>query len=225
MKRFVPALAAAFIATIGAGSAAHAAVSVIDFSGATKGPVSYSGGTNLFGSTTLDLSMATLGVTSVGTDDNASGASIGTAVTISPMVINYGSGPGPNPVSITKTWTGAFGTFTEDLSSADIIRTSTPPGPPGAENTIIIELFGKVFGPTGSPFDGTPAEMILTASQVAGPGVGHAVGVEFTNYASVGSNSDTVPEPSTWVMMALGFAGLGYAAVRRRAKNRSALAI
>jgi PEP-CTERM motif-containing protein len=29
----------------------------------------------------------------------------------------------------------------------------------------------------------------------------------------------TVPEPSTWAMMLLGFAGLGYAAVRRRVKS------
>jgi len=34
-----------------------------------------------------------------------------------------------------------------------------------------------------------------------------------------------VPEPSTWMMLALGFVGLGYAAVRRSAKDRSALAI
>ena len=31
----------------------------------------------------------------------------------------------------------------------------------------------------------------------------------------------SVPEPSTWAMMALGFAGLGYAAFRRRAKARA----
>ena len=34
----------------------------------------------------------------------------------------------------------------------------------------------------------------------------------------------TVPEPSTWAMMVLGFAGLGYAAFRRNSKGR-ALAI
>jgi hypothetical protein len=34
----------------------------------------------------------------------------------------------------------------------------------------------------------------------------------------------SVPEPSTWAMMALGFAGLGYAAFRRDAKARAALA-
>ena len=35
-----------------------------------------------------------------------------------------------------------------------------------------------------------------------------------------------VPEPSTWAMLMLGFAGLGYAAFRRNAKGqRSAVAI
>ena len=35
-----------------------------------------------------------------------------------------------------------------------------------------------------------------------------------------------VPEPSTWAMMLLGFAGLGYAAFRRSAKGqRSAVAV
>jgi hypothetical protein len=37
--------------------------------------------------------------------------------------------------------------------------------------------------------------------------------------------TSSVPEPSTWVMMALGFAGLGYAAVRRNTKDKAALAI
>jgi hypothetical protein len=33
------------------------------------------------------------------------------------------------------------------------------------------------------------------------------------------------PEPSTWVMLSLGFAGLGYAAVRRGKKERKALTV
>jgi PEP-CTERM motif len=36
--------------------------------------------------------------------------------------------------------------------------------------------------------------------------------------------TSAIPEPSTWAMMALGFVGLGYAAVRRSSKGR-ALAI
>ncbi|MBV9907812.1 MAG: PEP-CTERM sorting domain-containing protein, partial [Hyphomicrobiales bacterium] len=34
-----------------------------------------------------------------------------------------------------------------------------------------------------------------------------------------------IPEPSTWVMMVLGFAGLGYAAARRSSKDQSPVAI
>jgi hypothetical protein len=45
--------------------------------------------------------------------------------------------------------------------------------------------------------------------------VGHAVALAFTNAAS------TVPEPSTWAMMVLGFVGLGYAAFRRNSKARA----
>jgi hypothetical protein len=38
-------------------------------------------------------------------------------------------------------------------------------------------------------------------------------------------SASPIPEPSTWVMLALGFAGLCYAAVRRSARDRSAVAI
>ena len=64
-------------------------------------------------------------------------------------------------------------------------------------------------------FDDSPATLILTANQARGPGVGHAVALAFTNAAS------TVPEPSTWAMMVLGFVGLGYAAFRRNSKARA----
>jgi hypothetical protein len=41
---------------------------------------------------------------------------------------------------------------------------------------------------------------------------------------SLGASAPGTPEPSTWVMMTLGFAGLGYTAFRRNTKGR-ALAI
>jgi hypothetical protein len=34
------------------------------------------------------------------------------------------------------------------------------------------------------------------------------------------SDLEAVPEPSTWAMMALGFAGLGFATFRRSTKQR-----
>jgi hypothetical protein len=52
-------------------------------------------------------------------------------------------------------------------------------------------------------------------------------GTSHTNALGVGGSVITsgVPEPSTWAMMALGFIGLGYAAFRRNAKGRAAVAI
>jgi PEP-CTERM motif len=45
----------------------------------------------------------------------------------------------------------------------------------------------------------------------------------FTSDVS-GDFSATVPEPSTWAMMLLGFAGLGYAAYRKTKNERTAFA-
>jgi hypothetical protein len=50
----------------------------------------------------------------------------------------------------------------------------------------------------------------LTASESDG-----LIDVEFTNATT--SVTPSVPEPSTWVMMALGFGALGYAGFRRKA--------
>jgi hypothetical protein len=64
---------------------------------------------------------------------------------------------------------------------------------------------------------------------VLGPGTYYAeiTGRVNARFLGVGGTVTTsaVPEPSTWVVMALGFVGLGYAAVRRSSKDRSALAI
>ncbi len=68
--------------------------------------------------------------------------------------------------------------------------------------------------------------MLLNATQKGGPVA--AISVSLTDFATTagpGRTPPSTPEPSTWVMMALGFVGLGYAAVRRSSKDRSALAI
>jgi len=45
----------------------------------------------------------------------------------------------------------------------------------------------------------------------------------FTSWTNTGVVTGAVPEPSTWAMMILGFAGVGYLAYRRR-KQPSLLA-
>jgi PEP-CTERM motif len=54
-----------------------------------------------------------------------------------------------------------------------------------------------------------PITLNLTASESNG-----LIDVEFTNATT--SVTPSIPEPSTWVMMALGFGALGYAGFRRR---------
>jgi hypothetical protein len=56
-------------------------------------------------------------------------------------------------------------------------------------------------------------------------GLGDFTQVEFhtTRNAFEFTLGTPVPEPATWAMMALGFAGLGYAAFRRNSKGQMAV--
>jgi PEP-CTERM motif len=207
MKKSVATLGVALIATLGAASAARAAVNVIDFGAASSGPVTYTG-SSLNVSTALDLSLAVEAVTTVGSDDTT-GVTTGTPITIIPLDIVYGSGDGPEAIDLSKTWAVGGTTYTETLTDVTISRSPA--------NSITLSFTGDV---TGGAFVDTPATLILNANQARGPGAGHAVSVAFTDAAATGA----IPEPSTWVMMLLGFAGLGFAVTRRSAKNRTALA-
>ncbi len=212
MKIVVPALAAAFIGTLGASSAAQAAV--INFSAAALCPatctgISYTGST-LGASTAFDLDGSTWFVTRVNTGDQSGEAVAGT-FTLTPVSVSYGAGDGPvTGLDMIKTWTATTGpftgdTFTETLTSIGSISRGV--------NTIGLDFAGTV---TGGVFHGAPATLDLTLNQAGGPG--NVVSASLTNSAAI-------PEPATWVMMALGFIGLGYAAVRRSGKDRPALAI
>jgi PEP-CTERM motif len=213
MKIVVPALAAAFIATIGAGSAAQAAVINFGVSVLDGAALGYSG-TRLNASTAFNFDGAALLVSSVGAADDSGLVPFPgpfDTVSLSPTDIMYGSGTGPGMLTadVVKSWTGKTGdAFTETLTDILSINRSTV-------NAITVVLTGTVSDADGIFVD-TPVDFILSANQVGGPGTAIVAG--FTN-------TTTIPEPSTWVMLALGFAGLGYAAVRRSAKERSAIAI
>jgi hypothetical protein len=210
----VAALGAAMIATLGISSAAEAAV--IDFGVSALGGspgLSYSGGSTLDQSTSFDLDGSTLIVSSIGPNDASglvvfvNGAPPGTpnTVDITPPDIMYGSGPGAFP-SIVKSWTAGGDTFTETLDDVVSIDRHTA-------DAITVTLSGSLTD-TGGLFPvGSPAFLILSATQANGPG--GAISVSLTNTSTLASGT---PEPSTWVMMALGFGALGYAATRKGKK-------
>jgi hypothetical protein len=158
----------------------------------------------------FDLDSSILLVSQVGKQDSSGLAPFNT-VSVVPTNIMYGSGVGPGPLGadIVKTWTDALGTFKETLTTVVSIDRH-------ALNAITVTLRGTTSGPG---FLDTPTDLILAATQAGGPG--SVVSASFTN-TTFGA---TVPETSTWMMMGLGFVGLGYAAVRRSSKDRSAIAL
>jgi hypothetical protein len=208
MKKALPALIAGFMSVIGAVSAAHS--KTIDFAVvAIGGTLTYSGPT-LDKSVAFDFDGAALTVSQVGPQDNSGLAPMNT-LSLIPTDIMYGSGTGPGPLGadIVKTWTDALGTFKETLTTVVSIDRH-------ALNAITVTLRGTTSGPG---FLDTPTDLILGATQAGGPG--SVISASFTN-TTFGA---TVPETSTWMMMGLGFVGLGYAAVRRSSKDRSAIAL
>jgi hypothetical protein len=215
MKRFVvTAVGAAVTAMLGASSAAEAGI--INFTLATiDGTPTYSSGDTLDQSTALDVDDALLVVSEVGPDDNASGLVPGEFnVSIAPTNISYGGGTGPMtlPVSVTESWTGDNGdVFTETLTEVDSIDRLTL-------DQIIVHLSGTVSD-SDQLFVNTPAFLVINATQFGG--VGSGTSATFTDTA--GAVTPSIPESSTWVMMALGFGALGYAAFRRRGANVAAL--
>jgi hypothetical protein len=98
------------------------------------------------------------------------------------------------------------------------VAPNTPPSPAGILVTSD-PISAKI--PVGSGFVQTAA--IDWSNLPRGPYymelygtvVGHTTFVPTANFTVTG-----IPEPPAWAMMALGFAGLGYAAFRRSGKNR-----
>ena len=202
-KIVVPALAVAFIATVGASSAAQAAR--IDFAFVALGNAISASPTPLQDATSLNLDGSSILVSGTGAGD-ASGLAPGNTFSVSPTDIIFSAVSATDPV--TKSWTATIGpdagdVFTETLTAVTSVDRTSP-------NAVTWDLTGTV---TGGAFHGAPASMIIDATQSGGPG----------NVISVsGSNSSsTIPEPSTWVMMALGFAGLGFLGYRKTRRENA----
>jgi hypothetical protein len=198
----VAALGGAIVLALGATSVAQAAI--INFSGALFDGAPTYVGTSLDESQSLDLDESTLLVGQTGPGD-ASGLSQFDQFTISPANIQYGFGGGPNTLpgaGIAKSWVGDTGdAFTETLTEVDSINRDTP-------NAITLVLSGTVSD-TAGVFDKVPVFLIISGSQVGGPGTALSIG--FTDMTAASG----APETSTWVMLTLGFAAVGYAAFRK----------
>jgi uncharacterized protein (TIGR03118 family) len=109
----------------------------------------------------------------------------------------------------------SFGSFAGDLLVGNFGN-----GEINAYNAVTGAFEGTLDGLGGNPLviDGLWG---LTVGNNAGGGLSNVL------YFTAGPNGESeglfgslsVPEPSTWVMMMVGFAGLGYAAYRRRTSN------
>ena len=220
MKRSViAALGAAVIAMLGASSAAQAGT--IDFGVVGIGGTIGSTGSDLEESTALDLDESTLFVSAVAPSDESGLAAFDTVSVFAPSPpdtnIIFGSGTGTSPLSpeVVLSWTDSQGAFTETLTTVKEVARN-----PDSPDSIGVTLLGTVTGPLGSGFVDTPVSLTLSATQDGGPG--NTINVLFTNATGV---APSIPEPSTWAMVALGFGALGYAASRRRKANLAAFSL
>ena len=215
----VAALGAALIATLGVDSAVRAAT--IDFGVVGIGGTIGSTGSDLEESTALDLDDTTLFVSGIGPGDDSGLAAFDTVSVFAPsppdtnIIYGFVTGTSPLAPQVILSWTGSQGAFTETLTTVKEVARN-----PSSLNSIAVTLLGTVTGPPGSGFVDTPVSLTLSATQDGGPG--NIITVSFTNATT--SVTPSIPEPSTWVMMALGFGALGYAGLRRRTSRRPRLA-
>ncbi|HEY6733072.1 MAG TPA: PEP-CTERM sorting domain-containing protein, partial [Roseiarcus sp.] len=206
----VAALGAAMIATLGAESAVRAAT--IDFGVVGIGGTIVATGSDLEESTALDLDVSTLFVSGIGPGDDSGLAAFDTVSVFAPsppdtnIIYGFGTGTSPLAPQVVLSWTGSQGAFTETLTTVKEVARN-----PSSPNSIGVTLLGTVTGPPGSGFIDTPVSLTLTANQEGGPG--DTITVSFTNASGV---APSIPEPPTWVMMALGFGAVGYGGFRRR---------
>ena len=97
-------------------------------------------------------------------------------------------------------WSGPDDTGTE---LANIVLPTTPSGGAGCDTAFC------PWVPIGVTFSGT-------AKSVDFNGTADDIGF---SAITLGSATPVIPEPSTWAMMVVGFAGLGFAGYRAKRKN------
>jgi PEP-CTERM motif-containing protein len=124
---------------------------------------------------------------------------------------------------VTNVPIGGIGTIGEYTTAGATVNAALISGLPGPVGIAVdgSDLFVAKLLPLGSGSIGeyTTAGATVNARLISGLGVAFPAGI------AIASGPSAIPEPSTWAMMLLGFAGVGFAAYRRRSpKNGSWLA-
>ena len=185
--------------------------------------------TDTFTLPAFDPALGTLTGVEVSRDwSGAAGVSIYNATGVTQTFTNATAS---NPVSVSITLSGLTWTGTDTLTAAVASGTLAPgvnnfPGLPFTSSTL-----GNPIPPLSlADFEGAALTIPFVVTGGTGSYSGTSVpGVYFGGSATVGGAVDieytyskTVPEPATWAMMGLGFAGLAFAGYRTR---RSAISI
>ena len=110
-----------------------------------------------------------------------------------------------NPIALSA---GSLITISFDIGLNAFSDTLTEKAPTVNGDIVDVSAFGELMGPGAGT---NVSELDLSFTQAGG--AGHSISGSATYTTS------TVPEPSTWVMVGIGFMSLGYAASRRRAKR------
>jgi hypothetical protein len=128
-----------------------------------------------------------------------------TGITYDASKLTFSIGLGESPLP--KGWSVTESVFSDSLNTAYGMGTWLASATFGAAGgSTLVNVTSPV--PFGTPFSLTE-EIAITPGSANG-----------SDLSTVGVT--TIPETSTWAMMTLGFAGLGYAAFRRSAKSRPA---
>ena len=165
----------------------------------------------------------TVGDFEEGFDVNGTQVTIGLGKSANPSVSQAGSfvdGAAKNTFS---------GSWIDDGASTPVSATVFFTDPSGAISDVLSYTFAPSAGNLGS-LSGFIISGMLSAADLAGVGITPTATAPegqlfiFDNaFVEAHVLGAAVPEPSTWAMMMLGFAGLGYAGWRRSAKARPAL--
>jgi opacity protein-like surface antigen len=229
--RKILALVAAAVGAIGLASSAHAAIVDLTFEGvAASYPFSrtkindfYNGGTSGAGTSGPDygvtfsrgLNAACLNSLSVSSCDRVSKGGLGPADS-QESALEFNS-----PISAFMDVAGGFTTDLQLNYVTTLLKVSISlwSGLDGTGDLLAtLSLPANAVGCPDYDADFCP----FTSAHVSFSGIARSV-----QFSGIAADFDDItftaaPEPSTWAMMLIGFAGLGYAEIRRRGGRRSA---